>query len=1215
MTSKITDTAGFFGARMRLAGIPSASKAFLLAELARGVALESVLAGFPQATCAPSSAPLVIVVPGSVELERLRDDLSFYLGRKAPSSSVAAQQILRFPAWDVLPFDALSPSREISALRLHALSSLVRGAGDIVILSADALCQRLASPETVRDAAFSLVLSAPLDRESLVERLDRIGYERCSLVEECGQFAVRGAVVDLFTAGLDGPLRIELFDDRIQSLRLFDAATQRSTVSLQQVDVLPVSELLLNADSGNKPSHGGKLRARASELEIPISRVVEAEEALESGFHWPGLEHLRPLLTEELSAFEEFLPPDTRLVIWDELGVEQALLAYETLVHERAERAAAESRLFPPIERAYLDSRRVSAMLADRANLVFGTIDQPDEGISGSFSAEHLRKTLRTNEELTLSLKQMLYSDTPFKPLADDLEKRRAQGDALAVVVSHAARADRLQGILGHYGFSVRLYESGFPEWMDYADSGAEARCELFAIKGTLHAGVRHLRRRISVIAESEIFPDLSPRRRSPGASTVRRFVGAITQLKEHDYVVHQEHGVAIYRGLREIEVEGKIGDFLHLEYAEEARLFVPVDQIGRVKKYLGAEGKKPALSKLGSRQWAKTKQKVQENVAQLAGQLVNLYAERELTSGFSFGAPDTEDLAFADRFPFEETPDQAQAINEVLADMARSRPMERLVCGDVGYGKTEVALRAAFKAVNCGKQVAVIVPTTVLADQHFATFRERFADLPVNIACVSRFFSSQENRAALADVAAGKVDIVIGTHRLLQRDVVFRDLGLLVIDEEHRFGVAQKERLKRFRHDLDVLTLTATPIPRTLHMSLINIRDLSVIATPPTDRHSIRTFLATYDATLVREAVLREIGRGGQVFYIFNRVQGIETVAAELRKLVPEARVSFAHGQMKQTELESIMHRFVKGEIDVLVSTTIVESGLDIPNANTLIVRNADRFGLAELYQLRGRVGRSSRRASAYLLIADPKRIGADARKRLEVLQALDDLGQGFRLALQDMEIRGAGNLLGKDQSGQVNMVGFDLYSKIMEQAVRELKARDRREDGSCPKPEFDPEIRIGFPAHIPSFFIPDVADRLLLYQRLVELKDDRTAWEIAEEVEDRYGRPPPEVHLLFELMSLRGFLRARGIESLAYRDGILRFRFHPDCAPEPGPVLSSIKALHGRVKLSPSGVLSAEVDDQMTCPADVERALKYTLRTILGESWSMGVSNCSSS
>ena len=808
------------------------------------------------------------------------------------------------------------------------------------------------------------------------------------------------------------------------------------------------------------------------------------------------------------------------------------------------------------------DDSSLTAALAVRRAVTIAASEMTEYSGADSLLTESpdpipIRDWIQPNTRLNTALQAERHRELPLRPLAVEIAENQSDGLPTAIVVGQESRIRRVKEILATYKIESEPFDGDFSAWLEAVHDRGKRRI-IRILTGNLSSGLRCLDTDIhpagapsgsfALIIDREIFPEISARRRSTAVKNVRRFLGSVSQLNENDFIVHADRGIGIYRGLKQMTIDGKIGDFLALEYAEQAKLFVPVENIGKIQKYVGSEGKQPALTKLGGNAWEKTKQKIKENVQEIAGQLISLYAARQVAGGLSFGPFDSDDQQFADTFAFEPTADQAKAISDVLSDMEQEKPMDRLVCGDVGYGKTEVALRAAFKAANQGKQVAILVPTTILADQHFQTFKERLAEFPLRVACVSRFNPSQQNRETIEKLAAGQIDIIVGTHRLLQKDVFFKDLGLLIIDEEHRFGVAHKEKLKRFRREIDVLTLTATPIPRTLHMSLLGIRDLSVIESPPTDRQVIRTYLAPFNRELVREAVMREIGRAGQVFYIHNRVQTIHGVADELKEIVPEARIAIGHGQMKESELETVMHKFINREVDVLVSTTIVESGLDIPNANTIIIRRADKFGLAELYQLRGRVGRSSRQAYAYLLISDEKKLGPDAKKRLDVLKSLDDLGMGFRLALQDMEIRGAGNLLGKDQTGEISNVGFDLYSRILKDAVRDLRARQGRADGAPVRPYIDPEINIGFPAHIPAEYIPDVEERLILYRRMSELDSPDERIDIALEIEDRFGRMPDEVAALIELMALRALLRIAGVVSLTYRNQIAGFSFHPE-------------------------------------------------------------------
>jgi len=1153
----------------------------------------------PDLRAKPAGSMLAIVANSSAA-ERLISDLKFF----TDSADHAESFVAGFLSWEVLPFDALSPAPTVSAARIEALNRLLESRPTLVVSTVDALMQRMVPPQFLKQLRFVVRKGDSIDREQLIEVLDRGGYQRSSLVEEVGQYAVRGAVVDAFPPGSMNPIRIELFSGSIESVREFDAGTQRSTTERDDCELLPVRELFLPPEEADRETMFQQLRAYASDQGLPLRAAKSVEEALREGTALPGIEHLQSLFLPGLARLWDYLGASASVAVVDETAVFAAADEFEALVSERATRAQSEGRITPSVSSAFLSVTELqSAVSAHKVHYFDSTriIDPSELPASGLVIAgdEQTKDKIFSLSGLQSALRTARRAERPFLPLAEEVRHRLAQGYRIGIVIQHPSRARRVTELLSGYDIRVNDPETGYLAW---TESAAGLGREVTILHGELSGGIRLTRERVMLIPEHELFPESSSRRQSASARNVRRFLGAVSQLKEDDYIVHVEHGIGIYRGLRQIDVDGRVGDFLHLEYADQSKLFLPVENIGKIQKYAGADAKKPALSKLGGKAWSATKAKVHENVAELAGQLLKILAARELSPGIPFPPRGSEDDAFADSFPFEETPDQTRAIEEVLSDLSRSRPMDRLVCGDVGYGKTEVAIRAAFKAVNAGKQVALLVPTTILAEQHEQTFRNRFAELPFKIACVSRFNPPGENKRLLAEAAEGKVDILIGTHRLLQRDVSFRDLGLLIIDEEHRFGVAHKEKLKRLRAEVHVLTLTATPIPRTLHISLLGIRDLSIIETPPVNRQAIRTYLATYSNSLVREAIMREIGRSGQVFYIHNRVENIAAIADELAELVPEATIAFAHGQMKDAELEAVMHRFVTGEVNVLVSTTIIESGLDISNANTIIIRTADRFGLAELYQLRGRVGRSSRRAYAYLLISDPKTIGADAKKRLQALQSLDDLGIGFRLAIQDMEIRGAGNLLGKDQSGHIDLVGYELYTRILKEAVEELRRRrDRPSEAPETKLDIDPEVRIGFPAHIPPWYIPDVAERLLLYQRLIDLNDERDGRAIYEEMSDRFGRPPEEISVLIELMVFRGIIRRAGIVAASARLDSLSLTFHPKAAPGPDRIAAAAKAGNWKARYSASKVLSLELEpESIRSPKDLTARAEPVLRAL---------------
>jgi transcription-repair coupling factor (superfamily II helicase) len=746
-------------------------------------------------------------------------------------------------------------------------------------------------------------------------------------------------------------------------------------------------------------------------------------------------------------------------------------------------------------------------------------------------------------------------------PLAERLKSW--QDDRVFLVAPTQGDAVRLGELLSHYDLRIPLLDEPVASLL------ARMEAKRAIVRGHLNQGFRLPEARLVVMTFDEIF---GTRKRQPSAATKSHpshFLTSLSELKQNDFVVHLDHGIGIYRGLKFLKVAGVEGEFLHLEYEAGDRLYLPVDRINMVQKYIGGDGAQPALDRLGGTTWEKVKAKTRKSIFAMAEELVQLYAIREAREGNAFAPPDSLYKEFEAAFEFEETPDQLRAIDETLADMQKRKPMDRLVCGDVGYGKTEVAMRAAFLAVEGGRQVAVLAPTTILAQQHLQTFRQRFRNHPVRIEMISRFLTAKETQHVLEGLATGVVDIVIGTHRLLQKDVQFKDLGLVIIDEEHRFGVVHKERLKKLRQLVDVVSLTATPIPRTLHMSLVGIRDLSIIETPPLDRLAIQTYVTRYDERVIRDAILRELERGGQVFFLHNRVETIDRVAAKLIDLIPEAKMAVAHGQMPPKELEKVMLDFLENKTQVLVCSAIIESGLDFPNANTIIINRADKFGLAQLYQLRGRVGRSHRHAYAYLLIPGEKAITPDAERRLRALQELDGLGGGFKLALHDLEIRGAGNLLGEQQSGQITAIGFELYTEMMEQAVRELK-------GETVAPEVEPEIRLGIPAYFPEDYMPDANQRLFFYKRLASLREAREREELKEEIKDRFGPYGSAVENLFLVMELRRVLKEVLVQQISVSDGRVFLLFHPESPVKVEKLLQLIKEPRTRFRLAPDGRLS---------------------------------------
>ncbi len=761
-----------------------------------------------------------------------------------------------------------------------------------------------------------------------------------------------------------------------------------------------------------------------------------------------------------------------------------------------------------------------------------------------------------------LALRDPSAAGGPLAAVAAQLAGWQRQGARLVVVASGPTQRTRTRELLAGHDVDATPSADPFPQAV--ATPGRKP----LALIGGLTRGVWLPADALALVTEAEIFGERRQIRRGRRARPAE-FLSTLAELKPDDYVVHVDHGIGAYRGLRHMQVADTEGDYLHLEYAGGDRLYVPVDRINLVQRYLSADAAAPPLDKLGGGSWERVKAKTRESILAMAKELLDVYAAREAHGRPAYGAADGLYREFVARFPFEETPDQQRAIDDVLADLAREKPMDRLVCGDVGFGKTEVAMRAAFLAVLEGKQVAVLVPTTVLAQQHLETFVARFAGYPVSVGVLSRFQSPVENKRTIEQLRTSRLDVVIGTHRLLQKDVAFQRLGLLIVDEEHRFGVRHKERIRQLRATVDLLTLTATPIPRTLNMALSGIRDLSVIETPPLDRLAIRTYVTRYDEAVVRDAILRELGRGGQVFFVHNRVENIDAVARRLGELVPETAIAVAHGQMEEGALERTMLAFMHGQSKVLVTSAIIESGLDIPNANTIIINRADTFGLAQLYQLRGRVGRSHHRAYAYLLIPGEHLITADAQKRLRVLQELDDLGGGFRLAAHDLEIRGGGNLLGKQQSGHITAIGLELYTTMMEQAVRELR-------GEPQEPDVEPEVQLGIPAFIPESYVPDVSQRLVVYKRLAAIRGVPDLDEIAAELVDRYGPVPALVDTLMRLMELRRWLKDLRIVAARRRGERIVLEFSPTTPVRPETLVEAVHRSHGRLRLVDGATLA---------------------------------------
>jgi transcription-repair coupling factor (superfamily II helicase) len=1122
----------------RIQGIQGGARAYLLSLIA-----------------ARSCRPLLIVAATARDAENLNDDLAFFLGEER-SLPPLRKRLHLFPSWEVLPFEKLSPHPANLAGRLEGLYKLVEEPAPVLIGTPAGLMQKVIPKEALKQSYLYLVAGQELARESLLEHLVQWGYQNVPLAEERGDFSVRGGIVDLFSPGYTRPLRLEFDGDRLESMREFSPSSQRSERPQEELLLLPMKEFSLKRAGIREILR--RLDQRAAELEMDRREKNSLLESLREGIPFPGMEFLAPYFYSALAPISSYLPPQTLIWLDGADRVEAEAEKFGQLAWERYERVKEERRLAPDVEALYLNEHEWRAALQPFAQA-------QGESLTIMASSERaVESTLTVESFLTSDLRQETALRGKEPSLAPLVERLKGwEREQVFLVAPTRADAGRLRELLGHYDIELPLAEEFMPALLKQPELSRAI------VSGQLNQGFRLPEAHLVLVTFDEIF---GTRKRQPtpaAKSHPSHFLTSLSELKQDDYVVHLDHGIAVYRGLKFLQVAGVEGEFLHLEYQGGDRLYLPVDRINVVQKYIGGEGAQPPLDRLGGTAWEKVKAKSRKAIFVMAEELVKLYAVREARAGNAFAPPDALYKEFEAAFEFEETPDQQRVIEETLADMQRTKPMDRLVCGDVGYGKTEVAMRAAFLAVEGGKQVAVLAPTTILTQQHLHTFRQRFRNHPVRVEMVSRFLTSKEVREVLDGLAKGAVDIVIGTHRLLQKDVEFKDLGLVIIDEEHRFGVVHKERLKKLRQLVDVVSLTATPIPRTLHMSLVGIRDLSIIETPPLDRLAIQTYVTRYDERVIRDAILREAQRDGQVFFLHNRVETIDRLALKLADLVPEAKMAVAHGQMRPKELEKVMVDFLENKTQVLVCSAIIESGLDFPNANTIIINRADKFGLAQLYQLRGRVGRSYRHAFAYLLIPGEQAITPDAERRLRALQELDGLGGGFKLALHDLEIRGAGNLLGAQQSGQITAIGFELYTEMMEQAVRELK-------GEAVAPEVEPEIRMGISAYFPDDYIPDANQRLYFYKRLASLRNPQELEEIREEIEDRFGPHGATVENLFLVMDLRRVLKAFLVQQISVSEGKVFLLFHPESPVKVEKLLELIRKQKSRFRLAPDGRLS---------------------------------------
>src|ERR1039457_1331438 len=1151
--SHLRESAG----RISVTGLSAAAKALIVVLLRRAV-----------------ERPFVLVVADNRAAEDLLPVIAAFAELTGASN---ADSVVSLPARDVLPFQNLSPHPEIQEERATALWKIATGRAAFVISPVTATTILLRSPDYYADLARVLRRGEIFDLEKLLEHLNTVGYSATDVVEMPWQYAARGGILDVYSPEADRPARIEFFGDEIESMRKFDPASQRSSNPVDEVLLLPLTETPVTEELL------GSINARLSGKRMTGSAEVVEQAMRDSGAGvFPGWEFYAPVAGADRSIFE--LLPDARVILDEPEALAQELDKVWARIAEAHERSGVGNLVRP--DDLYLTPESWQRKTAALSGADFEYLALTREAHEANAANERRPEAAFLSQPVT-----RFHGAVPA--MIGEVQKLVSGGTQVVLAVPNTGEVERLADMFTEYNASYRL-GSRTRSGESYADETSYFAGDVLTttlLKAYVPDGFVLPEAHLAVFGARDLFDesDLVAARPQRQKSKVSAFLSDFRDLQVGDYVVHVEHGIGQYQGLKEINQGDGAAEFMLLEYAEAARLYVPLTRLDLVQKYRSAEGAKPVLNHLGTAAWGKTKARVRKAMKDMTDELLKLYAQRQAAQGHIFPA-DTEWMKeFENAFEYNETDDQAQAIADVKRDMESQLPMDRLLCGDVGYGKTEVAMRAAFKAMSDNKQVAVLAPTTVLAFQHYETFKQRFAPFPITVDMISRFRTARQIKEILQRVEAGKVDILIGTHRLLSKDVKFADLGLLVVDEEQRFGVRHKERIKQMRTEVDVLTMSATPIPRTLHMSMVGLRDMSVIETPPKDRMAIQTVVANWDEKLIQSAIEQELERGGQVYFVHNRVETIWEIAAKIQAMVPNARIAVGHGQMGEGELEKVMLKFMHHEADILVSTTIIENGLDIPLCNTIVINRADRLGLSELYQLRGRVGRSNRRAYAYLLLPAEIELTPIARRRLAALKEFSDLGAGFKIAALDLELRGAGNLLGGEQSGHIEAVGFELYTQMLERAVREMK-------GEAGVEVTEIQLNLGLNIRIPSDYIKEENQRLRMYKRVAGVETESQLHDVRSELIDRYGPPPPPVRNLLDYASLKLLCMRVGANAIERKREFVNIKFSANAAIDPGKLARFVASQRG-TQFTPDGTLKFSIK------IDSAGGILQTLRDLLEE------------
>ena len=1099
--------------------------------------------------------PVFFIVSSPKDAERLLADLQYFLRQ-------VASEVHYFPPYNISPFRYLSYHNETAAKRIRTLYKMMTAESPpVVVTTVEACLQKIIPRKELGNYAELIMAGEEIDRDYLVEKLISGGYVRAAIVEEPGDFCVRGGILDIFSSMYSDPLRLELLGDSIESLRFFSSTNQRKIKTLDEAVILPAKEAILKKKWMVEIIN--RVRKQASYLGLPVSQVRQLIDRIKNEGVFPGVESLIPLIYPELDTVFDYAPPDCLFIQIEPEELQATAQDYEKQSVDNYLSAVSEGRLCVGHDQQYLGWQDIQKIMRPRNPLAIKMLPVLRSEENGEKAPIRVNFDVKDNSEISTALNNPQPNENMLLPIVDWINKKKQQGLTIIIVCHSKIQIGRLESLFRPYGIRPRPIQ-GCPELKN-------SEGIVYLGLGDVSPGFVWPEALLAIITDAEIF-GAKGYRRPRAKEKVRTQLLAFEDLKKGDLVVHNEHGIGRYQGLSKLKINGSTNDFLLIVYKDDDKLYLPVDRMRKVEKYTGVDGFTPVLDKMGGRSWSRVKSRVKKSAEKIAGELLKLYAARKVETGFAFNATDEYFRDFEAGFFYEETADQNSAIDNVLKDMQKPLPMDRLICGDVGYGKTEVALRASFVAVNNGKQVAALVPTTVLAEQHFMTFAERFKRYPVNIVCLSRFRSTAEQRKIITDLREGRIDIVVGTHRLLSKDVGFKDLGLLVLDEEQRFGVKHKEKLKNLRRTVDVLTLTATPIPRTLHMSLMGIRDISIISTPPEHRRAIMTYISEFDDAVVRDAIQKELKRKGQIFFVHNNISTIQKYANKLKELVPEVRLAVAHGRLSEEELERVMIRFVNKQIDMLVCTTIIESGLDIPSANTMLVNRADKFGLAQMYQLRGRVGRSNEQAYAYLFIPRQSSLGRNAQKRLKVLMEYSDLGSGFQIAMSDLKIRGGGTLLGASQSGHIAAVGYDMFLKLMESAIADIKGEPLQEN-------LEPEVNLNISAFIPESYISDIDQRLSAYRRLARIDTLEEIQDFKSELIDRFGNLMDETANLFLKVVLKILSVRAGVRRLDLRGSELSLYFSPDHQRRPFGLVDMVASDPHRFNFSSGNILTASL------------------------------------